>query len=206
MREDPLTSTSELVRRVVRDPAAGPIEELLTRAGDRILTLLSLRMSARLKCRMEPEDVLQEVYIQALRLLESFEDRGKGSFHAWFTTVALHHVGTLERMVSAAKRDPFREVAGWTGRGPDTDGDAIVDRLAGDGSTPSARAMRWEQFERVRRLLEEIPASWREVVVLRYLQGLSSQETAEKLDTSVERVHVNLSRGLARLRQLLGSQ
>lgn len=74
------------------------------------------------------------------------------------------------------------------------------------GTTPSARSPEGPHAERdlLVRALRTLPAQQRRVVVLRYLVDLPEAEVAEMLGVSAGTVKSTLSRGLGRLRQLLG--
>jgi RNA polymerase sigma-70 factor (ECF subfamily) len=60
-----------------------------------------------------------------------------------------------------------------------------------------------ETFARVRRAVQVLPRKYREVVVLRYLQGLDPGEIGELLGVKVNAVQVRLNRARARLKEHL---
>jgi RNA polymerase sigma-70 factor (ECF subfamily) len=61
-----------------------------------------------------------------------------------------------------------------------------------------------ETFSRVRRAVQALPQKYREVVVLRYLQGLEPDEVGELLGIRVNAVQVRLNRARTRLKEQLG--
>jgi RNA polymerase sigma-70 factor (ECF subfamily) len=66
---------------------------------------------------------------------------------------------------------------------------------------PEEVAVQREQAEGVRAMLEQLPASQREIMVMRIAVGLSAEETGRALGMSPGAVRVAQHRALARLRQ-----
>src|SRR5262249_33810215 len=70
-------------------------------------------------------------------------------------------------------------------------------------SSPSQRAARRERAALLADALERLPIDYREVIVLRHLQGLTFAEVAQRLGRSRDSVDKLWVRALARLRQTL---
>jgi RNA polymerase sigma-70 factor (ECF subfamily) len=62
-----------------------------------------------------------------------------------------------------------------------------------------------ERSEQVRRAVRELPVRYREVVVLRYLEGMDAEGTARVLGLSRNAMEVRLHRAKRRLREMLGA-
>jgi RNA polymerase sigma-70 factor (ECF subfamily) len=75
---------------------------------------------------------------------------------------------------------------------------------AGPDQDAERPAMDKETFSRVRRAVQALPQKYREVVVLRYLQGLEPDEVGELLGIRVNAVQVRLNRARTRLKEQLG--
>jgi RNA polymerase sigma-70 factor (ECF subfamily) len=75
--------------------------------------------------------------------------------------------------------------------------------LAAPGSSPSQQAMRHEKEVVLADLLARLPDDYREVIVLRNLEGLSHEEVARRMGRNVGAVRMLWTRALARLRQEL---
>jgi RNA polymerase sigma-70 factor (ECF subfamily) len=71
-------------------------------------------------------------------------------------------------------------------------------------SSPSQQAARREQAVLLAEALGRLPDDYREVLILRHLEGLSFPELARRLDRSLDSVKNLWTRALARLRDLLG--
>ena len=170
----------------------------------RYLALLArLQISRRLQGKIDPADVVQDVMLEAHRNLALFRGAGEREFVAWLrrilvdrlTNLVRHYQGTkrrdvrLEREIAAAVDDSSRVLDG-----------ALASRL----SSPSERAARCEQAVLLADALDQVPADQREVLVLRHLEELTFPEIAARMDRTVDSVKGLWTRGLDRLRRILG--
>jgi RNA polymerase sigma-70 factor (ECF subfamily) len=137
----------------------------------------------------EAEDVAQEVFIRCHRSLDQF--RGEAQLSTWLTRIAINLC--LDRL-RARKRWHLRflhlDTEEGRAREPALDGEAALD----------AR----ERGRLVRRAVHRLKPEWRAVVVLRWLQGLSTEETAQQLGIPYGTVLSRLSRAMEALRRELG--
>ena len=81
---------------------------------------------------------------------------------------------------------------------------ALDQAVPAAGSTPSQQAARREQAVLLANALGRLPPDYREVIVLRNLQGLSFPEVAGRMGRTVDSVEKLWARGLAQLRRALG--
>jgi RNA polymerase sigma-70 factor (ECF subfamily) len=135
---------------------------------------------ALLGSQSEAEDVLQETLVAALDGLDAF--RGEGTLRAWLLRVARRRCA---RRLEARSRE--REAK----RG-----------LTVPDAEPSAE--RTTMARRARRLLDEIRPSEREALVLRFAAELSFREVGAACGIDEAAARKRVSRGLSRLRTLLG--
>ena len=182
-----------------------PDVEIVTRilAGDgRLFELIMRRYNQRLFRIVrallgndaEAEEVVQQAYVNAYTHLNQFA--GQASFATWLTRIAVH-----ESYASARRR---KRTLGFP-RVVEA-GDTILDE--GDtmpSSTPDPE--RQAATAEVRQLLEAaidaLRPTYRSVFVLREVEGLSTQETAETLGISEENVKIRFHRSKALLRKEL---
>jgi RNA polymerase sigma-70 factor (ECF subfamily) len=135
---------------------------------------------ALLGSQSEAEDALQETLMAALDGLESF--RGDGTLRAWLLSIARRRCA--KRLEARARER------------------ALKDRLADPEMAPSAE--RVTMAARARRLLDEIRPTEREALVLRFAAELSFREVGQTCGIDEAAARQRVSRGLARLRRLLG--
>ncbi len=86
---------------------------------------------------------------------------------------------------------------------PDRSAMQLADRLAASQSTPSRQMLRRELRQQVRDALDRLPANDRELLVLMYLEQLSTAEVSAVLGVSEKAVTMRHLRALDKLRRLL---
>lgn len=134
--------------------------------------------------RHEVDDLCQEVFLRLIRRLP--EIKPPDSLRPWLYRIAVNLVR------DRARRLKVRRWLGLTRHADD-------DLRSGAEPPPDVRVERQEAVDRLRRLIARLDRSWREVVVLRDLHGLSPTETAELLDMPVRLVNDRLYRARKRL-------
>ena len=134
----------------------------------------------------EVEDVSQEVFIRVWRGLRRF--RGDSSLRSWILRIAV--------------RESSRKISRRS-RGESTVPVGSVETVAREGG-PADAAAQEEQRMKLREALRSLSAKHREVVVLRYLEGLSCVEVAEVLGCSPGTVHSRLYHARQKLKSVMG--
>jgi RNA polymerase sigma-70 factor, ECF subfamily len=194
--------TEQLLEMVRRDDP-GARDRLLARHRGRLLALIALRMDPRLRTRLDPSDVVQESLAEADRRLAAYLADQRLPFYPWLRGLALERLGQLHRRhVRSQKRSVAREEHSLSAL-PDDSVRELAARLAGRGSSPSARMKHEDLKRRLREVLDQMGEHDREVIVLRHLEQLSVRDIAAVLGISEGAVKVRHVRALERLRKLL---
>lgn len=158
---------------------------------ERLLSVIYLRMGPDLRVRMDPEDVLQEVAIEAVNSWHSLSAEENAG--AWLVTLARRKVARILRdQLGVAARDPRREHSVKTEL-------PLTDRRTG----PVTSADRKDRLELLEQAMERLSDHYREVILLMKIEGLSAREVGEKMSRSENAVHLLLSRALKRLAEEL---
>ncbi|MEK7475369.1 MAG: RNA polymerase sigma factor [Candidatus Coatesbacteria bacterium] len=131
---------------------------------------------------VEAEDAAQEVFVKAWQALGRF--RGDAAFSTWLHRIAINHCRDISRARSK------RRWLSW---------DGLVETLGGrepvEAAGPADATTRGtDARDSLRDLLGGLPAGWREILVLREVEGLSYVEIAETLDTTEDSVRAKLKR------------
>lgn len=135
----------------------------------------------------DAQDVLQESCMRAYQYLDGF--RGD-SAKSWLLTIVRH---TCYSWLEKNRPDTLMTVFDEQLHGANGDGLRADSRVPEDG--PEARLLRKQEQSRVQRWLEELPVEFREVLVLRELEGLSYKEIGEIAAIPIGTVMSRLSRG-----------
>jgi len=138
------------------------------------------------KSDADAEDVVQDAAVRALRYFSSLRnDDARG----WLLTIVRN---TWYARFSKAGRAEQREVL-----------IDMKDQRPDEQLDPEALVIQQQAVKRAQRAIEELPADFREVVVLRELEGLSYKEIAEVIGTPIGTVMSRLARGRERLLAVL---
>ena len=139
----------------------------------------------------EAEDVMQDAYVRAYQHLADFEGRAK--FSTWLTRIAVH-----EALARARRHSRFQSLdISEEGKG------GIMRSLASEGRDPEKAAYDRELGFVLEQAILELSEEHRLVFMLRNVEGLSTEETADCLNLSPENVKVRLHRARVGLRKQL---
>jgi RNA polymerase sigma-70 factor (ECF subfamily) len=170
---------------------------------DRLRRWLNLRVDPRLRGRVSPSDIVQEVYLAAEHRLDHFRNRPEIPFSVWVRLIAGQRLVDIHRRhLGAEARNAAREVPNNWG-GPTTSATNIAAGLAGDLTSPSQAAIRNEVQEQLARAIEAMSPIDREVLALRHFDELSNDEVALLLSIPKGTASKRYVRALDRLRSIL---
>ena len=186
-----LDDDASLVTRIAdRDRAA--FETLMRRHNGRLFRVAR----AILKNDADAEDALQDAYLDAFRHIEAF--RGGSTLLTWLTRIVINRALMSLR---GGKRHgsivPFGEHRDGDGREATAD---VEDRAA---ASPIDATLRAEMRRMIERRIDELPAVFRTVFVMREVEEMSAEDVAECLGIPAATVRTRLFRARALLRQSL---
>lgn len=144
--------------------------------------------------REDAEDVLQETFLKAYQNLAGFQ--GKSKFYTWLVRIAVN-----ESLMKLRKRRSDRTVS--LDEDVETEDGSMPREVPDWGPSPEQLYGREELNDILARTIHGLPASFRTVFVLRDVEGLSTEETAEALALSVPAVKSRLLRARLQLRDRL---
>jgi len=161
--------------------------------------MVQFRMDRQLASRLDASDVVQDAFAEAHRRLSEYLQQPSVAFYTWLRKIAWERMIQLHRRhIRAQARSVTRERPGFA-RWPDESFVELANRLIGSGTSPSVQVVKNELREGIRLALERLPPVDREVLVLRYLEQLSTAETASVLGISEGAVKMRHLRALERL-------
>lgn len=167
--------------------------ELLMRRYNRRLYRLA---RATLHDQAEAQDALQEAYLRAYRSIEQF--RGEAALATWLTRLVLNEC--LGRLRRAARRQNVVPIVR-------SNTDVAMEATAAPESEQPDNSLGLAQMRALlERKLDELPENFRVVFVLRSVEELSVEETAQCLDIPQETVRSRHFRAKSMLREALAQQ
>jgi len=170
----------------------------------RLERVVSFRLDPRLLARMDPEDVLQEAYLEAAKRLTNYLSRPEAPFFVWLRGIVLNTLIDMHRRhLGALRRDAGREIPLLHDRASSTAPGSPAAWLTGGLTSPSQAAMRGEMAADVAAALEQLDEIDREALFLRHFEQLSNGEMAAVLGLSSSAASNRYARALVRLREAM---
>jgi RNA polymerase sigma-70 factor (ECF subfamily) len=142
----------------------------------------------------DAEDVLQETFLKAYSNLDTFQ--GQSKFYTWLVRIAVN-----EALMKLRKRKSDRTVS--LDEPQDTGEETVTREIAVWDGDPEQRYSQEELRDILDRAVESLKPSFRTVFILRDIEELSTEETAESLGISVPAVKSRLLRARLQLREKL---
>src|SRR6201987_4680395 len=144
--------------------------------------------------REDAEDVVQDAFLKAYGNLEQFQ--GQSKFYTWLVRIAVN-----EALMKLRRRRPERMVS--LDEDVKTEEDSVPREIADWSPNPEQLYKQSELKDILTRTIQGLPPSFRTVFVLRDVEGLSTEETADALGLSIPAVKSRLLRARLQLRERL---
>lgn len=151
-----------------------------------LLVVVESRMSAFLRSRLAPEDILQDAFAHAWRDRASFRWQGVGSFRAWMLGIIDHRIQDAAAREGALKRGGARAAGPLDDRPPPE---------ACHSTTASRLAIHREAVEAMKEALASLPPDLETVVRLRLFEQIPTEQIALRLGIGHAAVRHRLRRG-----------
>lgn len=164
------------------------ISQLIERHSRRVKDYIHMMV----KDRDVADDIFQETFIKAVRVIDEGRYTDNGKFLSWILRIAhnqvIDHFRAQRQNKSVSESEAGYDVLGTL---------KLAERTVED-------AMVCEQIERdVRALVELLPAEQREVVMMRYFSGLSFKDIAEQTNVSINTALGRMRYALINLRRMI---
>ena len=139
--------------------------QLFLRYYPRIRLLVRMHMMDKLKAQVEPDDVIQEIYLEVFKNFHKFEYRDPNSFYKWLVTVIGWKIKDFDKyFFKTEKRQPGETRSLNERVRDDSSMFELSESLAGDVATPSQIVMQKEGYKMLEKALEKLPTHYREVI------------------------------------------
>jgi RNA polymerase sigma-70 factor (ECF subfamily) len=142
----------------------------------------------------DAQDVVQDAFLKAYQNLDQFQ--GNSKFYTWLVRIAVN-----EALMKLRRRRPERTVS--LDEEVKTEEDSLPREVADWSPNPEQQYNQAELREILSKTIQGLPPGFRTVFVLRDVEGLSTEETAEALDLSIPAVKSRLLRARLQLRERL---
>jgi RNA polymerase sigma-70 factor (ECF subfamily) len=182
--------------------------QLLALYTNYLKLLVAAQLDTRLRARVSPSDIVQESFFEAHRDFGDFRGNSIGEFVTWLRRIVVNNIlRVVEQHVLAEKRDVRREVSlEEIGRRLEKSTVRLETFLAEQAESPSGCAVRREDEILLADKLATMPADYRDVIVLRHIEGLPFEEVATRMDRSAGAVRMLWLRALKKMRESLNGE
>ncbi len=178
------------------------LSELLEHCSPILFRHLQNKIGDQWRGILEADDVIQVTYLEAFLRVEQLVAPNLRAFLGWLTRIADNNLLDAIRGLECEKRlPPTMRLQGTT----QDSMVSLLDVIGVTSTTPSRGAARGETRELLEEALTRLPPDYATVIRLYDLQRMSAPEIAQQLGKSRANVHMLRSRGIAWLRELLGS-
>jgi len=194
-------------QRLVERARAGDMAaagDALVRHRDRLRRMVDARLDRRVRGRVDPSDVLQDGFADAITKLPGYLADPKLPLFLWLRLVVGERLSKIHRdHLGAQIRDATREVTLYRGPMPAASSAALAAHLLGRETTPTRAAVRAERLLRLQEALNALDPLDREILSLRHFEELTHAEAARVLDIEPSAAAKRYVRALKKLKDVL---
>lgn len=188
----PIRSEAEIIAAILAGETQ--LYHELIRPHERSVYMMAL---SYMKNEADAEDVAQDAFIKALRNLSTF--RGDAKFSTWLISITLNEARNRLRRQGVVRMQSLDEP-------PDEDGAVSPALLRDWREIPSEAVEREEVRTLIKKAVELLPEIYKQVFLLRDVEELDVNETAQTLSISISNVKVRLHRARMMLQKELAPQ
>ena len=176
---------------------------LLEARRPRLLAFVGQNLEASLRGKVEPDDIVQEVSLSAIKSLGSVYLE-EGDPFPWFCYLARQRIiDARRRYKGTQKRSAERELSPAAEGCFSQEGD-LFQMIAASVTSPSGAFSRRTREGKLRAAIASLSDEHQTILKMRFVDGLSSKDIAERTGKTHGAVRTVLSRILGRLQELLG--
>ncbi len=173
------------------------LNQLCSVYGERVRRIVRLRLSKKLRPKLDSVDIVQDALVLAMGGLKDFTYKSEGDFLRWLSKIAENRLRDMFDKFHAEKRDVHKEIPFKKGRS--TDAGSLGPPEPVRDTTPSVIVGKKEALDRLEKALDELKPEYKEIIVLKKIEGLSHAEIAEQLGKNKGAVRMLLARAMAAL-------
>jgi RNA polymerase sigma-70 factor (ECF subfamily) len=173
------------------------LTDTFERLRPQLLAMINRRISAKLAARIDPEGVLQEAFVRARPRWQALAPK-PDDCDAWVYGQMLDRLREVIRVAMGPEHNLNRDIS-W----PDTSAAPLAEHLVDSHTGPSSALSRAERAEVVRAALDKLDPIDREILALRYFDGLNFSQIGAILGIKPNTANSKALRAALKLRQLI---
>lgn len=185
------------------DTVRARVEAMFKEHRERLLRMIEVRLTPELRRIVEPEDVLQEAFLEAFRQLKEKVSEPKSEPIVWLRLIVGQQLIAVHRRYIKTRKRNIENERPFGGFAPRADSLSMSGFLVGKLTSPSLAARRKELVEKLRACLDRLDHEDREIISLRHFEQLSNSETARELGIEPSAATARYLKALRHFRELL---
>lgn len=202
-----MSTTGGLTQQIFQAMKAGDREafdRFFERRTPRVLVYIQCNMGRRLRARLEPADILQNLYLKLYRHFASFMRRAQArGIGKTLIRMADHEITEAYRYYfKVDKRTARKEVAAGYLKAEAGEEESPFSWVPSPGPSVSQKVAQEEEYQRILSFLRTLSPLEQYVTVARVIEDLSAQEIADHLGKSRGAVQMMITRAREKLRSL----
>jgi RNA polymerase sigma-70 factor, ECF subfamily len=192
--------TTECLNRIRAGDTAA-LAELFEAHRPQLRRMVDLRLDSHVAARLDPSDVLQEVYLDMAGQMDAYLRNPRVAFYVWLRGLTWERLLKLHRRhLGAGCRTVVREQAL-----PLESSAALAGQLLARDASPSEALVKQELRRRVQQALAKLGEEDREVILMRDFEDMTNGEVAQALDLSASGATMRYGRAIFRLKEILSA-
>jgi len=205
MEPNPVPVSTQQIEALCRQASAGDadaLERLLCLHHRRMLGFARRKIDVQWQRKIEPEDILQEAYVDAFSAIGGFQYVGEESFYHWMTRIIENRFYNQVRLWKTQKRSVVRETR--AGDRSSSGYAVLLDQCMREARTPSLALRRADAEGALFGCLARLPEDYRRVVQRRFLEEADFPALAVEFGRSEDAVRRMTDRAIEKLGECLG--
>ena len=174
------------------------LEKLCRVYGERVHWIVRFRMGREIRSKLDSMDLVQDAFVSALEDLGDFTYKDDGDFLRWLSGIVENRIRDNIKKLHADKRNIRKEVP-LRNRVPTTEKNFAGAPGPVATTTPSAIVSKSEDLDKLDKAIGNLTPEYREVIILKKIEGLSYKEIGNKLGKSADAVGMLVSRAMLSL-------
>ena len=201
-----MAQTGNVTRQIFAEMQKGKREafdRFFTRNTPRVLVYINYHLGERLRRKVDPSDILQNLHLNLFNNFESFSQRAaERGIQKTLLRMADHEITEAYRYhFKVEKRDARRELTAAYLKGSEDKEASPLAWVPDNAASITQHVVRQEEYQRMMEVLRSLTPLEQFVTVSRVIEGRSAQEIADEIDKSRGAVQMMIARVRDKLRK-----
>lgn len=171
---------------------------------ERLWRTVQTRLAPQLCGRIDPDDVLQEAFVDVVNRIDAFLTQDSYTPFVWLRlTIGQTLTNIHRRHLGAEKRSAYRESNAKLKFDSAATTRFLIDQIVGYNTSPSQTVMRHETIAKFEEIIEQMKPLDREILTLRHFEDMTNNEVAQLLGIESKAASIRYVRAIKRLKESL---